>query len=53
MDYSTESVSAYLGISKIHYKRLENENDKCKYITLDNLIKLAYIFDKKLDDFIK
>ncbi len=51
--YSTENISAYLGISKIHYKRLENENDKCKYITLDNLIKISYIFNKKLDDFLR
>ena len=51
--YSTENISAYLGISKIHYKRLENENDKCKYITLDNLIKISYILNKKLDDFLK
>ena len=50
--YSTENVSSYLGISKVHYKRLENEKDKCKYVTLDNLIKLSYIFDKKVDDFI-
>ena len=51
--YSTENISSYLGISKIHYKRLENENDKCKYITLDNLIKISYILNKKLDDFLK
>lgn len=50
--YSTDNISSYLGISKVHYKRLENENDSSKYISLDNLIKLSYIFDKKLDDFI-
>ena len=51
--YSTENVSSYLELSKVHYKRLENENDSNKYVSLDNLIKLSYIFDKKLDDFLK
>ena len=51
--YSTDNVSAYLGISKVHYKRIENDNDKCKYISIDNLIKLSHIFNKKLDDFLK
>ena len=36
----------------VFYKRIENENDKCKYISIDNLIKLSHIFNKKLDDFI-
>ena len=51
--YSTENLSNYLGISKTHYKRLESENDKSKYISLDNLIKLSIIFDKKIDEFLE
>lgn len=50
--YSTDNVCSYLGISRVHYKRIENENDKNKNITLDNLIKLSYILNKKLDDFL-
>ncbi len=51
--YSTENISSYLGMSKVHYKRLENKNDKCKFISLDNLIKLSYIYGITLDDFLK
>ncbi len=51
--YSTDSISNYLNITKVHYKRLESETDENKYISLDNLIKLSYIFNKSLDDFIK
>lgn len=51
--YSTDNVSSYLKISKVHYKRIENDNDKCKYVSVDNLIKLSLIFDKKLDDFLR
>ena len=50
--YSTENVSSYLGISMVHYKRLENEKDTCKNITLDNLIKLSLIFDTNLQEFL-
>lgn len=49
--YSTENVASYLGLSKVHYKRLENENDKNKFITLDNLIKLSIIHNVDLKDF--
>ena len=51
--YSTENMADYLNISKVHYKRLENKNDDHKYISLENLIKLSYIFDKSLNDFLK
>ena len=51
--YSTINRASYLGISQVHYKRLENENDKSKYIGIDNLIKLSIVFNKKLDDFLK
>lgn len=51
--YSVDNISELLGISKVHYKRLENINDKCKHINLDKLIILSIIYEKKLDDFIK
>ncbi len=51
--FSTENVAEYLNISQVHYKRLENPNEKCKHLTLINLIKLGYIFHKELSDFIK
>lgn len=51
--YSTENMADYLHISKVHYKRLENENDNHKYISFENLIKLSCIFDKSLNDFLK
>ncbi len=51
--YSVDNISALLGISKVHYKRLENVNDKCKYINLDKLIILSIIYDKSLDEFLK
>ncbi len=51
--YSTENIADYLQISKVHYKRLENELDNHKYISLLNLIKLSIIFDKSLDEFLK
>lgn len=51
--FSTENVASYLGISKVHYKRIENPKEKFKFITLENLIKLGYIFNKELTDFIK
>ena len=51
--YSVDNIAELLNISKVHYKRLENVNDKCKYITLDKLIILSIIYDKKLDDFLK
>lgn len=50
--YSTENISAYLGISKVHYKRLENPKDKNKFISLDNLIKLSFILNHSLDEFL-
>ena len=49
--YSTENIASYLNISDGYYRKLESERDKHKYISIDNLIKLAYIFNKKLDDF--
>ncbi len=51
--YSTENISAYLGISEKHYLRLESEKDHCKYISLDNLLKLSYIFDISINKFIE
>lgn len=51
--YSLDNISFALGISKVHYKRLENKNDKNKNITLIRLIKLAKIYDKTLDDFLQ
>ena len=42
--YSTENIADYLQISKVHYKRLENELDNHKYINLLNLIKLLVRF---------
>jgi len=50
--YSVFNISGYLGISEGHYRRLEAKNDKHKYISLDNLIKLSYIFNVRLDDFL-
>lgn len=51
--YSVFNISGYLGISESHYRRIEARNDKHKYMSLDNLIKLSYIFNIKLDDFLK
>ena len=51
--YSITNIADYLNISTVHYKRLENENDKHKYISLENLVKLSWIFDKSLDEFLK
>ncbi len=51
--YSITNIADYLNISIVHYKRLENENDKHKYISLENLVKLSWIFDKSLDEFLK
>lgn len=51
--YSIENVAAYLNLSKTHFKRLENENDINKNITLCNLVKLSIIFDKDIADFLK
>lgn len=51
--YSVDNISELLGISKVHYKRLENPNDKCKHINLDKLITLSIIYNKTLDDFLK
>ena len=51
--YSVDNIAELLGISKVHYKRLENVNDKCKHINLDKLIRLSIIYEKSLDDFLK
>lgn len=51
--YSPQNIASYLGISERHYKRLENPNEKCKYLSLVNLMKLGYIYHKELSDFIK
>jgi len=51
--YSVDNISEILGISKVHYKRLENENDKSKYINVEKLIILSIIYNKKLDDFLQ
>lgn len=51
--YNVDNIAELLGISKVHYKRLENPNDKCKHINLDKLITLSIIYGKKLDDFLK
>ena len=51
--FSTENVASYLGISKGHYKRLENPNEKCKHLSIENLMKLCYVYHKELSDFIK
>lgn len=50
--YSTDSISEILGISKVHYKRLENKNDKSKNINVEKLLILSIIYNKKLDDFL-
>jgi len=51
--YSSQNIASYLGISERHYKRLENPNEKCKHLSLVNLIKLCYVFHKELSDFIQ
>lgn len=51
--YSVDNIASVLNISKVHYKRLENYNDKSKNITLYRLIMLSKIYNKKLDDFLK
>lgn len=51
--YSPQNIASYLGISERHYKRLENPNEKCKNLSLVNLIKLCYVFHKEPSDFIK
>lgn len=51
--YSSENISSYLNMSKVHYKRLENENDKCKHISIDNLIKLTIIYGIDINEFLK
>ena len=51
--YSVDNISYLLDMSKVHYKRLESENDRNKYISLDNLIILKTIYDKSLDDFLE
>lgn len=51
--FSTQNIASYLGISDRHYKRLENPNEKCKHLSLENLMKLCYVYHKELSDFIK
>lgn len=51
--YSTENIANYLDMSKVHYKRLENRNDKNKNISLKNLIVLSLIYEIPLDEFMK
>lgn len=51
--YSPENVSSYLEMSLSNYKRIENPNDKMKYVSLKNLIKLSYLYDVRIDDFLK
>lgn len=51
--YSVCNVASYLGISDTYYRRLESLNDYKNNISFEYLVKLSYLFDKKLDDFIK
>lgn len=51
--YSTENISTALGVSNVHYKRLENANDKHKTTRLPMLIKLSVLYDKEVDFFLK
>ena len=51
--YSVDNISYLLDMSKVHYKRLESENDINKHISLDKLIILREIYDKSLDDFLE
>ena len=51
--YSVFNISGYLGISESHYRRIESKNDKNNNISLNNLIKLSYVFNIKLDEFLK
>lgn len=51
--YSAGNVADYLGISETYYRRLENEHDKDKHMSIDKLVKLAYLYDKRIDDFLK
>ena len=51
--YSTENISTVLGMSNVHYKRLENPNDKNKCIRLHTLILLSVIYNKTIEEFIK
>ena len=44
--YSTANISEYLGLSDSNYRRLEDENDKYKFITMDRLIKLSTMLNK-------
>lgn len=50
--YSVFNISGYLEISESHYKRIENENDSFNFVSINNLIKLSYILNKKIDDFL-
>ena len=49
--YSVDSISEILGISKVHYKRLENKNDKSKCVNIEKLLILSIVYDKNIDDF--
>lgn len=51
--YSVDNIAELLKTSKVHYKRLENINDKCKYINLEKLIILSIIYQKSLEEFLK
>ncbi len=51
--YSTDNIALSLGMSKVHYKRLENENDHNKHITLEKLLILSIIYDVDINEFFK
>lgn len=51
--YSAGNVADYLGISETYYRRLESANEKDKHMSIDKLVKLAYLYDKRIDDFFK
>ena len=42
--YSAENIAVYLGVTSSYYRQLENGNAK-SCISIDKLLKLAYIFD--------
>lgn len=50
--YTSQSVAELLGISHEYYKRLESF-DKTKPISIKLFLKIAFLFDKNIEEFFK